>query len=73
MVPAPCLAGRSVRQQGETRTGLSASDDGQEHIPTTRSRPFTEFLHKTDAVTDGNQNHFHARIGCDHLIEGTDR
>ncbi len=33
----------------------------------------SEFLHETDAVTDGNQNHCHARIGCDHLIEGTDR
>src|ERR1700727_2620584 len=51
----------------------SARDDGQERIPTARSRPFTEFLHETDAITDGNQNHFHARIGCDHLIEGADR
>ncbi len=35
--------------------------------------PYTEFLHEADAVADGNQDHFHARIGGDRVVEGTDR
>ena len=36
------------------------------------SLPFTEFLHETDAIADGNQNHFHPGIAGDRVIEGTD-
>jgi hypothetical protein len=32
-----------------------------------------QFLYETDAVADGNQNHFHARIGGDRVVDGTDR
>ncbi len=55
------------------RSGLSARDVGQECVPAAGSRPFTEFLHETDAVSDGNQNYFHAWIGGDRVVEGTDR
>jgi hypothetical protein len=37
------------------------------------SLPFTEFLHETDAIADGNQNHLHPGIAGDRVIEGTDR
>jgi hypothetical protein len=37
------------------------------------SRPFTEFLHDAGTVADGNQNHFHARIGGNRVVDGTDR
>ncbi len=42
-------------------------------MPCGFTAPFTEFLHETDAIADGNQNHFHPGIAGDRVIEGTDR
>jgi len=41
--------------------------------PAAGSLPFAEFLHETDAVADRDQKHFHARIGRDRVVQGTDR
>jgi hypothetical protein len=60
-------SGRPVRSGLSARATVKSVSRQRVHG---RSPPF---LYETDAVADGNQNYFHARIGGDRVVDGTDR